>query len=112
VQSAALRTGPALSFERGPGALLLGLGARVGLWLLRGQPDDQADTVGAKFRSAYVGPALFAGGSVRLGKHALIALELELAYTMRRVKADVVGGGATTLGAWRTSAVLGAGAVW
>jgi hypothetical protein len=112
VQSNALRTGPALLLEDPRGALQLGLGARVGALRLRGVPDDRAQTESAEFRSWYVGPALFAGGLLRLGRRAILALELELAYTMRRVRADVEGGGALTLGPWRASAVLGAGAAW
>jgi hypothetical protein len=112
LQSNALRTGPALLLEDRRGALQLGLGARVGALRLRGEPEDSAETESAEFRSWYVGPALFAGGTLRLGTHAILALELELAYTMRRVRADVEGGGARTLGPWRTSAVLGAGATW
>jgi hypothetical protein len=112
VQSVALRTGPALLLENAHGSLQLGLGARLGWLGLRGEPAD-ADAVAAQsFNSWSVGPAGFTGGALRLGRRAVIALELELAHTLRRVRADVEGGGARTLGALHTSAVLGAGATW
>ena len=112
VQSNALRTGPALLVERARGSFHAGLGARLGFLRLRGGPDDATLTQAAQFRTWYIAPALFAGGLVRLGKRAVLALELELTHTLRRVRADVEGGGARTLSALRLAGVLGAGATW
>jgi hypothetical protein len=112
VQSNALRTGPAFLVERARGSFHAGLGARLGFLRLRGKPDDAALTGGTQFRTWYVAPAVFAGGLVRLGRYALLGLELELTHTLRRVRADVEGGGARTLGALRVAGVLGAGATW
>lgn len=112
VQSTALRTGPALLLESARGSLHVGLGARLGFLTLTGLPDDGALTRRAQFRTWYLAPAAFAGGLLRLGKYALLGLELELTHTLRRVRADVEGGGARTLGGLRLAGVLGAGATW
>jgi hypothetical protein len=112
VRGTSLRSGPALLLERGRTTLELGAGARGGLMQLGGEPSDAQSTAAADFDAWFVGPALFAGASVELGAHVILALELELAYAAPRIRADVEGGGARTLSAWRSSAVLGVGAAW
>jgi hypothetical protein len=112
VQQVALRTGPALLLENERGSLQLGAAARLGWLSLTGEPSDAGAVRAAGFQTWSVAPAVFAGGALRLGKYAVIALELELAHTLRRVRADVQGGGARTLSALQTAAVLGAGVLW
>jgi hypothetical protein len=112
VRDVSLRTGPALSFVLAPVTLLVGAGARVSLLRLTGEPSDKRAAQARSFDSWLFVPSLFLGAAVALARGAFLALEVDLGYALRRVRADVVGGGAHTLSAWRASAVLGAGFQW
>jgi hypothetical protein len=112
VRSTSLLSGPALLLEQAHFSLHIGMGARAGLLQLTGEPADAQSTAAASFDAFYVGPALFAAATWSLGSHAFLALELEVDHALRRVRADVQGGHARTLAAWRSSAVLGAGVAW
>jgi hypothetical protein len=112
VRSVSLRTGPALFLQRSRLLLQLGLGVRAGMWFLAGEPDDPNSAQAAAFRSGFLAPAAFGGLAVLLGRHGLLALSLELDYTLPPVRADVAGGGVKSLSSWRSSAQLTAGVVW
>jgi hypothetical protein len=112
VRSTSLLAGPVLLLERARFSLHVGIGARAGLLQLKGEPADAQSTAAASFDAWYIGPALFAGATLRFGSHAFLALELELDHVLRGVRADVQGGSARTLSPWRSSAALGAGVAW
>jgi hypothetical protein len=112
VQNISLRTGPALSFVVSPLTLLLGAGFRLSLLRLSGEASDPSATGSRGFDTWLVAPTLFGGAALDVGRGAFLALELEVGHALRRVRADVVGGGALTLSAWRASGVLGAGFQW
>lgn len=112
VQDIALRTGPSLSLQRGAWNLSLGAAAKLSLLRLSGEAADRSATRARGFQAWLFVPTLFAGAVLALGRGAFVALELEAGHALRRVRADVVGGGARTLSALRASATLGAGLQW
>lgn len=112
VQDMSLRSGPALSFTLASWTLLLGAAAKVSYMRLSGEAADRSATRARTFEAWLLAPTLFAGTSVSLGRGAFAALELEAGHALRRLRADVQGGGARTLSAFRASALLGAGFQW
>jgi hypothetical protein len=112
LQDLSLRTGPALSFTRGGWTLSLGAAAKLSFLRLAGEAADASVTRARSFDSWLFVPTLFAGAALALARGAFLAVELEAGHALRRVRADVEGGGARTLSAFRTSATLGAGFQW
>jgi hypothetical protein len=112
VQDLSLRSGPALSFTRARWTLLLGAAAKLSYVRLTGEAADRSATRARRFDAWLFVPTLFAGAAVALGRGAFAALELEAGHALRRLRADVEGGGARTLSAFRASALLGAGLQW
>jgi hypothetical protein len=112
VQDISLRSGPALSFALAPWTLTLGVAAKLSYVRLTGEASDRSATRARAFDEWLFVPTLFAGAAVALGRGAFAALELEVGHALRRLRADVEGGGARTLSAWRASALLGAGFQW
>ncbi len=112
VQDVALRTGPVLSFQRGPWNLSLGAAAKLSLLRLSGDAADRSATRALAFQAWLFVPTLFAGVLLGLGRGAFVALDLEAGHALRRVRADVEGGGARSLSAFRAGATLGAGLQW
>jgi hypothetical protein len=110
--SVSLRTGLAWLVQ-GPRASFHAGGGIRGRWLkLTGEPSDETSTAAKHFDAWSLGPALFAGATVRLAPPVFLALELELHHALREVRANVEEGKARTLSPVRTSAVLGAGLAW
>jgi hypothetical protein len=112
VRSLSLRSGPAFTWERKRALLHAGLAARLTLLELNGEPSDRRATRSARFRTFVIGPAAFAGLSIALGQHLLVACEAELAHQLRGVRAEVRGGAATELSPLRVALSLLAGARW
>jgi hypothetical protein len=112
LQSYALRLGPALALTRGAFVFALGAGARVGMFVLRGEPDDTRTTAGRDVRALSAAGALFGSVLLELPHRLVAGLGLEADRELRRVRADVAGGGARTLSPYRVAAVLGLGARW
>jgi hypothetical protein len=112
LQECSLRVGPALKFGSDRLNVNVGLGARAGWLGLEGRPDDPGRVHARRFDTWYVGPALFATLLLKVAQHGFLALEVELADTIRQLHADVEGGKGQTLSVIRATAALGAGASW
>ncbi|MFT3927765.1 MAG: hypothetical protein QM778_34880 [Myxococcales bacterium] len=112
VQQTSVNTGPALHLAFSDLVLELGAGMRAGWLGLRGEPDDAARVRGKRVDTWLAGPSLFGALFVNAGKRGFGMLALELAYTLRKVHADVQGGGGRTLSALWGAASLGGGFAW
>jgi hypothetical protein len=111
VLAVSLRTGVAFALRGRQGSLHLGAGLRGQWQRLEGEPSDGDLTESASFSAWSLGPAAFAGATWQFAPPAFLALELE-ASRLREMRAQVEGGNAKTLSAWRASAVVGAGIGW
>jgi hypothetical protein len=112
VRSLVLRSGPALSLERPRWLSYGGLAARLELLQLTGEPRDHELLRAARVQTFVIGPALFAGVALALGRHVFVALEAELSHQLRAIDVEVRGGQTTTLSPWRLTFDALVGARW
>jgi hypothetical protein len=111
VLSVSLRSGLAFLRESELASFHIGAGVRAGWTRLAGEPDDAANLAAAHFGAWSVGPAVFAGATLRVSSPVFLALELELDRA-REFRAKVAAGNARKISPWRSSAALGVGVRW
>jgi len=112
VRSVVLRSGPALLLVRARALWYAGLAVRLELLELTGEPRDRSLWRSSSARTFVIGPGLFAGVALPLGRHLALALEAELAHQLRAVDVEVRGGQSSTLSPWRAALDVLVGARW
>ena len=96
-------------WSRGRFVLRGGLGVRGGVAWLGGTPLDPEITVGGAVRGLWWGPAALVDGGVRVGRHGVLMLAVEVGRTVLPVTAFVQGDNPVVIGGTWIRAGVGVG---